>query len=157
MMRIQLAALAGLMIAAAPAHAITVEAAFSEDFKAKLDDDLGVREGEVLTDIISKKIEQRFAGIAAERVVVTIEDAKPNRPTMQQVSDKIGLDPIRSFSIGGAKLSGVAYDAAGREIGKFDYKWYESDITQAQYQTTWHDARSAIDRFARRFADEVKS
>jgi hypothetical protein len=156
-MRVQLAALAGLMIAAAPAHAVTVEAAFSEDFKTKLDEELGEREGKVLTDIVSQKIEKQFAGIAAERVVVTIKDAKPNRPTMQQVSDTSGLDPIRSFSIGGAKLSGVAYDASGKEIGKFDYKWYESDITQAQYQTTWHDARWAIDRFARRFAEEVKS
>ncbi len=156
-MRVQLAALAGLMIAAVPAHAVTVEAKYSDDFKTKLEDDLGAREGRVLTDIISQKIEKQFAGTGAERVVVTIEDAKPNRPTMHQVSEKIGLDPIRSFSIGGAKLSGVAYDASGREIGKFDYKWYETDITMAQYQTTWHDARWAIDRFARRFADEVKS
>ena len=35
------------------------------------------------------KIREAFAkqGVKADRVVVTIEDAKPNRPTMQQVMD----------------------------------------------------------------------
>lgn len=149
-------ALASLLLAA-PALAVTVETKMSTEFQAKLDDDIGVREARVLSDALTRKITTVFAerGIAAEKVVVTIEDAKPNRPTMEQVSAKPGLDPMRSISIGGAKLSGIAYDAAGNEIGRFDYRWYESDLGNVMAATTWSDARSTFDKFARRFADKL--
>jgi hypothetical protein len=102
-------------------------------------------------------VEATFArqGVKAERVVVTIEDAKPNRPTWQQVSDKPGLDPMRSVSIGGARISGIAYDAAGAEIGSLDYDWYETDLSNVLAANTWSDARVTFDRFARRFADKL--
>lgn len=149
-------ALASLLLAA-PALAVTVETKMSTEFQEKLDDDIGVREAKVLSDALTRKITTVFAerGIAAEKVVVTIEDAKPNRPTMEQVSAKPGLDPMRSISIGGAKLSGIAYDAAGNEIGRFDYRWYESDLGNVMAATTWSDARSTFDKFARRFADKL--
>jgi hypothetical protein len=158
-MRIVLAALAGLALAAAApsASALTVEAKISPEFQKKLDDDYGNREAKILTDALVAKIESQFArhGVKAERVVVTIQDAKPNRPTFQQVSDKPGLDPIRSISIGGADLVGIAYDASGNEIGRLDYDWYETDITNTIPSTTWSDARWTFDRFARRFADKL--
>ena len=91
----------------------------------------------------------------ADRVVVTIEDAKPNRPTWQQVSEKPGLDPIRSISIGGAHVKGVAYDASGKEIGTLDYDWYETSLSNVIAATTWSDARTSFDRFARRFANKL--
>jgi hypothetical protein len=157
-MRIVLAALAGLALATAPtASALTVETKMSPAFQEKLEDDYGVREADVLTKALATKIENQFArqGVKAERVVVTIEDAKPNRPTFQQVSDKPGLDPIRSISIGGAHLVGIAYDASGAEIGKLDYDWYETDLSNVIAATTWSDARWTFDRFARRFADKL--
>jgi len=88
-------------------------------------------------------------------VVLTIEDAQPNRPTFAQVSSKPGLDPIRSISIGGAKVSGIAYDAAGAEIGTCSYDWYETDIMQVVSATTWTDARSVFARFATRCAKKL--
>lgn len=157
-MRIVLAALAGLALAAAPtASALTVETKMSPAFQEKLDDDYGVREADVLAKALVKKIENQFArqGVKAERVVVTIEDAKPNRPTFQQVSDKPGLDPMRSISIGGAHLVGIAYDASGAEIGRLDYDWYETNLSNVIAATTWSDARWTFDRFARRFADRL--
>jgi hypothetical protein len=157
-MRTVLAALAGLSILAAPAaSALTVETEMSADFQKKLEKDYGVREANVLTTALTSKIESRFAsqGVNADRVVVTIEDAKPNRPTFQQVSDKPGLDPMRSVSIGGAHLVGIAYDASGKEIGTLDYDWYETDITNVVAYGTWSDARWTFDRFARRFADKL--
>lgn len=157
-MRIVLAALAGLALAAAPAaSALTVEAKISTAFQEKLDKDFGVREGDVLTKSLVSKIERQFSrqGVQADRVVVTIEDAKPNRPTFQQVSDKPGLDPMRSISIGGAHVTGVAYDASGKEIGTLDYDWYETDLSNVIAATTWSDARWTFDRFARRFADKL--
>ena len=157
-MRTILAALAGLAILAAPAaSALTVETRMSVDFQKKLDKDYGVREANTLTAALTSKIENQFArqGVTADRVVVTIEDAKPNRPTFQQVSDKPGLDPIRSISIGGAHLVGIAYDASGKEIGTLDYDWYETDLSNVIAATTWSDARWTFDRFARRFADKL--
>lgn len=149
-------ALASLLLAA-PALAVTVETKISPEFQEKLEDDIGVREARVLSDALARKITTIFAdrGITADRVVVTIEDARPNKPTMEQVSNKPGLDSMRSLSIGGAKLSGIAYDASGAEIGRFDYRWYESDLRNAVGSTTWSDARSTFDKFARRFADKL--
>jgi hypothetical protein len=155
---VSLAAIAALAFSVAlPASALTVETRLSTEFQKKLEDDYGTREAKVLTDSLSKKLEQAFAkqGVKAERVVVTIEDAKPNRPTMQQVSDKPGLDSMRSISVGGAKLTGIAYDASGAEIGKLEYNWYETDITNTIGAGTWSDARWTFDRFANRFADKL--
>lgn len=153
-----LAALAAATLAVAlPASALTVEAKMSTEFQKKLDDDFGAREAKTLSDALTKKITNAFAdhGVNADRVVVTIEDAKPNRPTFQQVSDKPGLDMMRSISIGGARVSGIAYDASGKEIGRLDHKWYETDLANTFATNTWTDARTSFDRFARRFADKL--
>jgi len=145
------------ILLAGPALALTVETKMSTEFQEKLEDDIGVREAGVLSDALTSKITRVFAeqGVQAEKIVVTIEDARPNRPTMEQVSNKPGLDSMRSISLGGAKLSGIAYDAAGAEIGRFDYRWYETDLSNVVAATTWSDARSTFDKFARRFADKL--
>lgn len=150
------AAFAALALAM-PASALTVEAKVSAEFQKKLDDDIGVREAKILTDTLSRKISTVFAerGVKADRVVVTIEDAKPNRPTFEQVSNKPGLDPMRSISVGGAHVTGIAYDAAGAEIGRLDYDWYETNLENVVAATTWTDARTAFDRFTRRFAEKL--
>ena len=142
---------------AAPAFAVTVEARTSPAFQEKLKDDLGVREEKILTDRLSEKVTRVFnqRGVKADRVVVTIEDAKPNRPTWEQTADKPGLDPMRSISIGGARVTGIAFDASGKEIGKFEYKWYESNIANVIPGATWDDAQKTFDRFASRFADKL--
>ena len=158
-MRFALVALAGLALVAAPASALTVEAKVSPEFQTKLEDDYGVREARILTQALTTKVEGAFArqGVRADRVVVTIEDAKPNRPTMQQISDTPGLDPMRSVSVGGARVTGTAYDARGTAMGTLEYDWYETDLTNVIASTTWSDARWSFDRFARRFADRLNS
>ena len=158
-MRFALVALAGLALAAAPASALTVEAKVSPEFQLKLEDDYGVREAKILTDSLTTKVEATFARqrVRADRVVVTIEDAKPNRPTMEQLSDTPGLDPMRSVSLGGARITGTAYDAGGTAIGTLEYDWYETDLSNVIASTTWSDARYSFDRFARRFADRLNS
>ena len=96
-MRLALVAVAGFFaLSAMPAFAVTVETKFSPAFQKKLDKDLGVREGEILSNELTRRIEKSFAkqGVKADHVVVTIEDSAPNRPTLGQVSNKIGLDPI---------------------------------------------------------------
>src|SRR5689334_20671139 len=154
----KLAAIAALAFATAlPASALTVEANISPEFQKKLEREYGVREAKYLTESLTKKVEAVFTarGVKAERVTVTIEDALPNRPTLQQVSDKPGLDMIGSISIGGARVTGTAYDGSGRELGSLDYNWYETDLGNVITATTWTDARWTFDRFARRFADKL--
>lgn len=158
---LRIAALAASAIAAIalamPAAALTVEAKVSPEFQKKLDDDIGQREARILTESLTRKVNDIFTsrGVRADRVVVTIEDARPNKPTMEQVSNKPGLDAMRSLSTGGAEVSGIAYDASGAEIGRLDYEWYESDLRQSVGSTTWTDARTAFDRFSRRFAEKL--
>lgn len=158
-MRFALVALAGLALAAAPASALTVEAKVSPEFQTKLEKDYGVRETRILTEALTSKVEATFArqGVRADRVVVTIEDARPNRPTLRQISDTPGLDPIRSISIGGARVTGTAYDSGGTAIGTLEYDWYETDLSNVVAATTWSDARHSFDRFARRFADRLNA
>jgi len=149
-------ALASLAMAL-PASALTVDAKVSPEFQKKLDDDIGAREAATLTEAVTRKVTDVFTarGIQADRVLVTIEDARPNRPTFQQASDKPGLDVMRSISIGGAKVSGVAFDASGKEIGRLDYNWYENDLSNVIGSATWTDARTTFARFANRFADKL--
>ncbi|MDZ4761469.1 MAG: hypothetical protein SGJ21_10390 [Alphaproteobacteria bacterium] len=156
-MRVALIALASFAVAALPASALTVETHLSSKFQEKLKDDYGVREGGILSEALANRVEKIFnrEGIAADRVVVTIEDAKPNRPTFEQVSDRPGLDPIRSISLGGARIVGVAYDASGKELGSLDYDWYETDLSNSLAVSTWSDARWTFSRFAERFADRL--
>jgi hypothetical protein len=151
-----LAAIAGIALAGLPASALTVEAKISTELQKKLDDDYGQREAKVLTDSLVSKLERTLANRAnVDRVVVTIEDAKPNRPTMEQVKDKPGLDAIRSISLGGAKVTGIAYSASGQELARLDYDWYETDIRNIAAAGTWSDARYTFDRFATKLAGKI--
>jgi hypothetical protein len=158
-MRMALAAIAAFALAGVPAFAQTVETRISEDFQKKLEKDYGVREASVLQDVLKARVEKALnksgASGKVSRVVVTIEDARPNRPTFQQVTDKPGLDPIRSISIGGADVTGVAFDASGAQVAELAYDWYETDLSQAIGVDTWHDARWVFSRFATRFADKI--
>ena len=81
-----------------------------------------------------------------------IEDAKPNRPTPQQMSNTLGLS-LESFGVGGARISGQYVDPAGVST-PIAYAWYETDIRWARYGSTWHDAGVAFDRLAARLAKD---
>jgi hypothetical protein len=83
---------------------------------------------------------------------LVIEDAQPNRPTMQQLGSQPGLS-YASFSVGGARISGE-YRARSGERTPVDYSWYETDITQAPYNWTWSDADTAFDRLAAKLAKD---
>lgn len=157
MRRFALVALAGFVFAALPAFAVDVETNFSPEFQKKLHSNYGDREGPVLVDSVKHAVEQAFKSHGdVARVVVTISNAEPNRPTFFQLGKNVDLDPIRSRSIGGATLTGTAFDASGREIGSLDYKWYETDLAEVRGYTTWHDADWTFDRFAMAFAKKVK-
>ena len=64
-----------------------------------------------------------FADTGIDPVTVTIVDAKPNRPTMEQMSRRPGLDMLRSKSLRGMDLHGIAYDASGTPVGTNTPTW----------------------------------
>lgn len=156
MTRTALVALLSLGLAGI-AQATTINVAFSEDFAEKLEEDYGVREGAKLTEEIIEDLQRALDGMEdkVERVDVTILDAKPNRPTFEQISGSPGLDPIRSISIGGMSLSGTITLADG-EVSEIEYKWFENDIRLSVGAATWWDANRVSRRFARRVADQVE-
>lgn len=121
----------------------------------------GQKDLDKLTKRLKAKMEARLKkdGIAVSDDATTIlnlviTDAKPNRPTFEQMSKSSSLS-MRSFGIGGAKFEGTLVNASGEE-GMVSYGWYETDIRDAQYGGTWSDANRAIDRFARKTAKSFR-
>lgn len=145
------------LVAAPMAMAGDIAVDFAPEFQEKLAEDYGTKEGERLAADVREDLERelRKANIDPARISVTILDAKPNRPTMQQLSDKPGLDMLRSKSIGGMDLKGVAYDASGNAVGELSYDWFETNLDNVQASGVWGDANRASRRFARKFAEEL--
>lgn len=139
------------------AFAAEINVTVSDDFQTKLDEDYGAREGEYLSKEVREDLTRELAkaGVDVARIDVTIVDAKPSKPTFKELGDEPGLDYSASRSIGGMKLSAVAYDADGKQQNTFEYSWYEHDIRYTGL-TTWYDANKASNRFARNFAEELK-
>ena len=146
-------ALAILQTAAATEVAVT----YSDDFAEDLAEDYGEREGETLTEEIIEDLEREFnrAGISPAKVDITIVDARPNRPTFEQLSARPGLDAFRSVSLGGMKLSGTVYDADGAVVATQEFGWFENDIRDVVGSGTWTDANRASRRFATKLAKQL--
>ncbi|WP_313472033.1 hypothetical protein [Brevundimonas sp.] len=143
-------ALAGAASAQPSAVVVTV----SPDF-AKTAEELGQRDVQQQVDDLTAKVTrvltQRHA-LDGARIELTITDLKPNRPTMQQISDKPGLDPIRSISIGGAAIEGTVTMANG-DVQPVKYDYYSTSLADVLGYSTWQDAGTAYDRLARNLAD----
>ncbi len=121
----------------------------------------GQKDLDKLTKRLKSRMETRLAkgGItvsddAATVLNLVITDARPNRPTFNQMSRSASLS-MRSFGVGGAKFEGTLVSPSG-EQGEVSYGWYETDIRDAQFGGTWSDAHRAIDRFARKTAKSLR-
>lgn len=143
------------------AHAATAQtlepAAFSPEFSRALANDYGEREGVYLRQAVDRAVARAFArrGLSVEpgRIEIAILDARPNRPTFKQLSQRPGLDYLRSISVGGATLQASVQGPGGAPID-VRHRYYTRDIFEARYSaTTWSDAHRSIDRFAERVAD----
>ncbi len=139
------------------AVATEVAVTYSDDFAEELSENFGEREGETLTEDIIDDLDNAFerAGVSPARVDVVIVNAKPNRPTFQQLSDRPGLDSFRSISLGGMELTGTAYDADGNVLATQEYGWFENNIRNVIGSGTWTDANRASRRFAKKFAAQL--
>lgn len=157
-MKTSLIALAALALPLAPLAAATeIQVSFSEDFQEKLEEDYGLREGERLSEDVREDLERALdkAGVDPARIEIVLIDAKPNKPTFEQLGDNPGLDFSRSISIGGATVSAVAFDAEGKEIGSLEYDWYENNIRDVFGAGVWTDANRSFRFFSRKFVKQL--
>ena len=85
---------------------------------------------------------------------LVITDARPSRPTFNQLSRQANLS-IRSVGRGGATIEGQLIDASGVVIGTSSYRWYEDDIRDSYASGTWSEAKRAFSRYARHSAKSI--
>ncbi len=141
--------LAGAALAAQP----SIEVQLSPALRREAEKNLGVRDVEQLAQDLKREVGrslERTGVLDGARLELTLVDAKPNRPTFQQLSNRPGLS-MESFGVGGATIEGRAVAVDGTVI-PLRYRWYETDIRNARRQTTWGDADTAIYQFANRLA-----
>jgi hypothetical protein len=103
-----------------------------------------------LAALVRRALEGRGA-LDGARIDLVLADLKPNRPTFQQISDRPGLDGIRSRSIGGAAIEGQVTTADG-QVHPVRYDWYSTSIAEVSGHATWTDADRAFSRFAANLA-----
>jgi hypothetical protein len=154
--------LAALALAQSAAAVTLAPVSFSPEFETKLSENLGVREGEFLRTEVENAVGAALArrGVSVSSGAGTIEivivDADPNRPTLQQLSARPGLDFIRSFSIGGAELRAVLRGASGEVLSEVDHRRYNHSLAEFHGMppgATWSEARRSIRGFAEKVAD----
>lgn len=122
-------------------------------------DEYGQRELDHLASLTRSALEHELGGqLGAGGYIleVTILNADPNRPTLEQMSGRPALSP-RSISIGGADLEGVLYSADGSPVETYRYGWRAHSIDDAVGAAQWSDARRAIRRFANEVGDGVRA
>ena len=134
-----------------PSFALEIEIRYSYEFMKQLETDLGEREGEILGKSISYDIRKVFAdtSIQPNHILVTIEKAKPNKPTLGQLSGKAGLSHGSSYGTGGMAVSAIVVGANGRQYAPIRESWFSDDIYSAKYSGTWSDANRVSRRFAK--------
>jgi hypothetical protein len=153
--------LAALAFAQSAAAVTVSPISFSPEFETELSEDLGEREGVVLREDVERAVANALAarGVSAsgsDTIEITIVDAQPNRPTLEQLSDRPGLDYIRSVSIGGAELRGVIRSSSGDVDAEVEHRRYNQSLDEFHGfppAGTWSEARRAIRRFANKVAD----
>ena len=126
----------------------------------RLDDELlnrrqviGEREARILTEALRQAVAAKVGAptTGGGRLELTIEDARPNRPTQTELAARPGLSAIHSFGVGGAEVTGVYIAPDGRRT-PLNYRWYGNDAFMAQAYSEWHEANVAFRRFAQRLA-----
>jgi hypothetical protein len=151
---------------AAPVFAATAVAiapvTISAPLQKALHDQYGESEAAVLQSAVAERLERSLQSAGAsvsdsanQRIEVSIDDAKPSHPTRFQTQKNPSLDPVRSRSLGGARLHAVLKGAEGKVLDQVEYHDYAMSFQEASPSgDAWGDARVAIERF---IAQVVKS
>jgi hypothetical protein len=136
----------------ASADPLQVNVTYGDKAKAKLEKTYGVREKAVIQEMVESSLRESL-GDRVARVDVVIHDLTANRPTFKELGDKPGLS-MQSFGVGGADVSGTAFDTAGNVIGQASYDW-SGDIIWADTAWVWSDTDRTLSVFARKLAQAV--
>jgi hypothetical protein len=96
-----------------------------------------------LADTVRDDLAGRRRPNAPVKVNLVLEDATPNRPTAQQLSDHPYLS-LNSISVGGAAISGVATFADGHSE-PFSYNFRQVSLQYDVGATQWTDAERAFE------------
>ena len=145
-----------LAVAAGPAMAdpASINVTLGSDLQQKAED-LGERDVREQADRLAEVVGRALArggDLDGARIDLVLTDLKPNRPTMEQLAQRPGLDGHRSVSIGGAAVEGSITTADGR-VHPVRYDWYSNNLAEVRGFTTWQDADRAYERLANRLAD----
>lgn len=118
-------------------------------------DELGPRDVQEQAARLEQVVRRALADsndLDGARIELVLTDLKPNRPTLQQLGDRPGLDGIRSVSIGGATIEGQITTADGR-TEPVRYDWYSVSLADVRGFSTWQDADRAYRRLALNLAN----
>lgn len=116
--------------------------------------ELGERDVARQVDRLTQSVDRALADqprFQGADVRLVLKDMEPNRPTFQQVSDRPGLSPFYSLSIGGASIEGeiVTVDGQSHPVR---YARYSNSLGEVVGYGTWQDADRAFSRFASNLA-----
>jgi hypothetical protein len=133
-----------------------VPATIGTGLQTALHDRYGDAEGAVLQSMVADSLGREFKSAGATlddsagvRIEVSIEDATPTHPTRHQLELNPSLDPVRSVSLGGARLHAVLRSADGKEVDHVDYDYRPVSLEQVSPSgDAWADARVTIQRFS---------
>lgn len=142
------------LASAAQAQAPNVTVALGPKLQEQVED-LGPREVRDQADRLAERVREALArrnDLNGTAVNLVLTDLKPNRPTLQQLTDRPGLDRIRSVSIGGAAVEGEIVTADGRSL-PFEYDRFNSSLADVYGFSTWWEADRVFDRVARKIAE----
>jgi len=144
------AALAAAAQAQPAGVAVTLDPAFEREAQK-----IGMRDVQAQMDRLGAVVERALADdadLAGARIELVLTDLRPNRPTVQQLADRPGLDGHRSVSIGGAAIEGRITTADGRVV-PVRYDWFSSNLGDVRGFGVWQDADRAYRRLADNLAD----
>ena len=133
--------------------------AISSELQTKFDKEYGVREAAALKQELQRTVDRSLKKMGPSKVAfvdLTIEDAKPNKPTFQQLSKNTSLSYSSSYSTGGAKVSAKLFDSTGALISTVSHEYYSRGLNEVLSEYGWADADRAFNGAARKIQKEAE-
>ena len=145
-----------LAVAAGPAMAdpASINVTLGPDLQEKAED-LGEREVNRQADRLAEVVRRALARdntLDGARIDLVLTDLRPNRPTIEHMAQRPGLDAHRSLSTGGAAIEGTITTADGQVL-PVSYDWYSNNLMEVRGFSTWQDAERAYQRLAGRLTE----
>lgn len=125
-----------------------VTVAIGKDLQAKSADigerDLAELRSDLRDTVTRALVRHQGGALHATKVVLVIEDAKPNRPTFAEMARRPGLS-MQSISLGGAKVTGEVTGADGK-VRALSVSYYSTTLYDVIASSTWSDAYRTFDQ-----------